>query len=221
MAKALHALKAFVLALFLIHNSIHTHSIDFISATVHKETIQGVTFMHRFETVNGLTKNVWTINGLAVTQEEFDEEILNAEKNMRRVEREKARENMMREQILKEKVMHQGYAKLLKKSIEEVEQVLQRIDVLNLDQFLFFTPKTFSDREQFSAVREQVLTQAYSALHEINEHFEKEKIQALLQKLDESSEHLRTLIHDSIEHAISHCDDTKTLKELLATAERM
>lgn len=201
--------------------SLAGRSIELSSVTLQKEIINNITFIQRHETINGIAKHAWFINGQVVEQEEFDTEILEAEKEEQRIAREHHYRSLVEQQQYKEKHMRRGYEKLLTKSIEHVEQILHKIDALHLDQFLFFNPKTYATRENYDTIRAQLIPDAYEMLQNFGTHFDKQKIQEMVQKLDETSELVRTLIHDSIEYAIAHCDDTKVLKELLATVEQL
>ena len=200
-----------------MHSASSRYGAEISSTTVCKEVVNGTTFVSKVETKNGAARHVWTINGRDVVQEEFEEELLDAEKEERRREREKSQQRALKEHQFKERVIQSGYMKLVRQSLAAVERELATITTLKLEPFLSFSMQSFATREQYDMLHHELMPQAYAIL----EHFDSEQAKIVAQKLDVAAEHLRTLIQDSVAYAISHCDDPKVLKELLANVERM
>lgn len=189
--------------------------VEELSVYYKKEILEGKTFVYREDLANGTKKQVWTIDGKPVEFEEYEEAILDAEKEIRRrerKERDERRRAMQDRRLLAVVVLHK---KLLRLLIDDVQVALARFDDHRLAPFLVFDKNSAFSQKEFEAIESELLEYAKKVLYEEVQDGDKAALADAIQKLDGLPERLQELFQKTVDNAIKTCDDTKMLKELL------
>lgn len=190
---------------------------EVITVYYKKETIHGQTFIYREDTINGKKKCSWTVDGNAVDASDYEEALLEAEKEVRRQARQKEEENRVREWDLQLQAMVALVKKQVHLKITAIEAELQRIDDQRLKPFLLFENHTLASQEALDTIVRELIPGAKKivadsgdvgreGLHELNSYAD---------RLEGISERVRDFFYASVNNAINHCDDTRLLKEFL------
>jgi len=200
--------------LFFLQASAGLREVEELSVYYKKEVLDGKTFVYREDVANGVKKQVWTIDGTPVEHEDFEQELLEAEKEVRR--RERASQMERRELQHQERVVAvtELHKKLLRLLIQEVETALKKFDDYRLGPFLLFD-QLFS-RDEFEAIEKDLIPQAKQVLYSGIEDGDVTPLAGMIRKLDGLSDRLHGLFQETVNSAIKRCDDTKMLKDLLA-----
>lgn len=184
--------------------------IEVISVYYKKEVIEGKTFIYREDVVNGKKKQSWTINGRSVDEEAFEEELLDAEKELRRKERLKEEGLRVREQERQLSTLRAIAKKQLELHVVAVEIALHKFDTVKLKPFLLSEEL----QKEIDQITQELLPQAKKMLS-LPENSSLEELNHSLSQLEGSPERLGELFYIAVNDAIQKCDDTRLLKELL------
>lgn len=188
--------------------------VEELSVYYKKEILDGKTFVYREDIANGVKKQVWTIDGVQVSQEDFEETLLETEKEVRRKER---RQQMVRREALQQErsvAVIALHKKLLRLLIEQVQAELKKFEDHRLGPFLLFD-ESFS-REQFEAIEQELLQNAKQVLYNAGDDGDVSQLAVMIEKLDGLATRLHNLFQTTVNRAIKQCDDTRMLKDLLA-----
>lgn len=188
--------------------------IEVMSTFYTKETINGVEFMYREEVINGKAKKIWTIDDKEVKQSRYLEAILDAEKEVRRVERVAQEQQRLAQQKEKLQRMLAVYKKELQLKLVGVEQWFNKLHESNLVVYLAFDPQTYENQESFDEVA-HLIAQVKTALVAAEDEDTLVLCEHLNALLDTVPERLRDLFYATTDNAIQLCGDTKVLKNLL------
>jgi len=180
-----------------------------------KEVIGGTSFVYREDVANGVKKEAWTVDGKPVDFQEYEENLLDAEKEVRRQERRVAEECRKRHQQARLSSTFQLQKKLLRLQIEQVEVVLKRFDDHRLTPFLLFDKEKTLSQEDFKHIDQTLLDQAKKLLYTADQEVDLPTLATMIEKFDVLPGRLQDLFHATVNNAIKRCDDTKVLKELL------
>jgi len=189
--------------------------IEELSVYYKKEILEGKTFVYREDLANGTKKQVWTIDGKPVEFDEYEEAILDAEKEIRRRERKERDERRRAMQYRRLLAVVELHKKLLRLLIEEVEIAVRKFDDHRLTPFLVFDKNSAFSQKEFEAIESELLEDAKKVLYQEVQDGDKAELAAAIQKLDGLPERLQELFQKTVDNAIKTCDDTKMLKELL------
>ncbi len=190
-------------------------SIEIMSVYYKKEVINGSTFVYREDTVNGTKKKAWTVDGHPVDADEYEEAILNAEKEVRRKERRKEEEQRVHQQLLHHQVLIMLNKKLLTIKIADIEVWLQKLHDYALEQFLVFNDSTYASPEEFDQLSNECIPKVHSLILQGEDECDVGELLHWVNKLDKVPDQLCNLFYASVNNAIAACDDTKMLKKLL------
>lgn len=180
-----------------------------------KEVLGGKAFVYREDVANGVKKEAWTVDGKPVDSQEYEEALLDAEKEVRREERRVAEEYRKRHQQARLSSSFQLQKKLLRLQIEQVEVVLKRFDHHRLTPFLSFDKEKTLSQEDFEHIDQALLDQAKKLLYTADQEIDLPTLATMIEKFDMLPTRLQDLFHATVNNAIKRCDDTKVLKELL------
>lgn len=177
-----------------------------------EEKVNGIPFTHRSDCIDGVKKEVWTIQGRAVAQEEYEEEILQAELQERRKERALQESRRRSQEEFAIKVQYQASKKLVRLLVPEVEAALKKLTDIRLEPYIHYTSHSFGSRADLDQVKADI-AHAYDLLDQ--ETVELADLQELYHTLELYPNRLQILYQDSVQNAIKKCDDTRLLKDLL------
>ena len=177
-----------------------------------KELVQGRQFTHTYRMADGVAQEQWAVDGTVVDKATYEDTILTAEMAERRAERERAYLAQVEELAAFQRAQQGAVKKLIGKTAHGVRQQLAKIEEYHLLSYMNYGEQSLT-QEQFEAVggvlaeADELRAAAEPALSEL---------QAMLTKLEHVEQGMKRLIRDSIEQAITQCDDTEMLKKLLA-----
>ncbi len=192
------------------------HTVEELSVYYKKEVVDDTVFVYREDITNGVKKEVWSIDGKPVDYERYEDELLEAEKEVRRIKRKMELEQRIRFQEAKLQSVGMLNKKLLKLSIKSIEGVLGRFEDHRLASFLVFDQNSVFSREEFEKLENELLNEAKSHLYRDEKDFDLEALKLMVASLDGIADRLQELFSVTVNNAIKQCDDTKLLKELLA-----
>jgi hypothetical protein len=184
-----------------------------LSVYVIEETVNGDRFTHRSDFIDGKSHEIWAINNQQVPQEEYEEAILNAEREERRSARKAQEEKRKQEQEFKALAHYNLVKKCVKLQSADIAREVSKVREPLLASFLKFNESSISS-EALLYELEQELIQVDKICHGSN-FAEIKQLEGMLEKFEPYPEKLTKLYQDSINHAIKTCDNTRTLKELL------
>ena len=192
-------------------SAVQKQSITFLT----EETIEGTTFKHFLELENSTKKETFTINTKPVTSEEYEKQLLEAEKEASKRERKALQE----ERIRTYETQYKGQVKQsqleLKKLLTSVTDELKQLSDERLAPFLLYGRSTLTS-EQLTALNDTLIPQAEKLLITAPETIDIKKIQELKAELTSLLPRLHALFIESVNTGIDKADDTKLLKELLS-----
>ncbi len=177
-----------------------------------KELIQGRQFVHTYQMRDGITKQEWAIDGSLVDKATYEDTLLVAEMDERRLEREKGYAAQAEELAAQQRMQQDVLKKLVRKATKTIREQLAKIDGYQLLPYLAYDQQSLT-QEQFEGTLE-LLSQA-DALGGTSEAAISE-LQTVVKRLERVERGMKKLVRDSMEQAIAQCDDTEMLKKLLA-----
>lgn len=180
-----------------------------------EEQVDGKLFSHRYETrhdaAGSALKEVWKIDGKEVSAQVYEEAILEAEKNERRLQRAQEEQARCANFEFKEKAQRAVVTKLLGKVTQNLVRDIQTIERYGLGAYAVFSDSTLSVQGYQELVT--VLIPRAQALGQENLDFA--QLQDLYNRLEPLQDRMRLFMRATIDRAIEKCDDTKFLKDLL------
>lgn len=188
--------------------------VDVVSIYCKKEVVNGKVFIHRDDLINSERKEVWSVDGKLVSQNDFQEAILDAEKAVRREERRAQEERRKKTQAFKDEMALVLYKKILRLNVDKIDAMLKKFDAHNLENFLAYKEDTFS-KELFESLKSELLPEAKRLMYKRDDDFNLSDMHVIVAKVDNLDEKLEYLFQDTVRNAIKQCDDTKVLKDLL------
>lgn len=189
------------------------HEIEELQVYIKRETLAGTVFVYRVDIAMGSRKEAWTVNGRTVTEKEYETLILEAEKELRRQERQAAQAKLRARQDAQLATTLELYKKILSLSIDKVEAALTRCNDARLAPHLQFGLQGGLSRTEFDAI--EGVVESAKKLLVAREEDVLNSLQAAIANIEPLPDRLNGLIQASMGHATKHCDDTKILKELL------
>jgi len=189
--------------------------VEVVSVYCKKEVLDGKVFIHREDIVNAEKKDIWSIDGQQVSYGDYEDAVLNAEKEIRRKERRAQEEQRKRSQEFKNEALVTLNKKILRLTVDRLDHTLKKFDTHSLVHFLDFKNNTISSLEKFNELQEKILPEAKKLIYTPSEESDWIQLSGMVAKLDHIPSLVENLFYDTVRNAIKQCDDTKTLKELL------
>lgn len=183
-----------------------------VAVSLVEEHVNGHLFVHRIDVVDGLKKEKWTLDNKAIEPEAYDQRILEAEMQERKIERQKEYEKRVRLAEFKQEARSQVTKQLLAHMIDQVEQGLSKFEKYELKPYLVYSPGTIANEVDFSDITTYQVSPARNLLVC---DFEIEKAQETIEKLEPYVDKLAVLFEESVTNAINKCDEPKKLKQWL------
>lgn len=182
-----------------------------VSIYYKEEMVHGKLFTYRLDIVNGTVKENWVVDEKSVGHDQYEQEILEAEKEERRIERENERGHHLKIENLKHEARMAGQKKLLQEVILELERIVNTVKEHNLELYLQFKPETIGSKEQYDSIVNTLLPEA----HDVLDNSDYKALQESWDELQEYPARMRLLLYETINHVIRTVDDTQFLKKLL------
>lgn len=186
-----------------------------------EEQVDGKIFAHRSEVhldthrdaAGATRKEVWKIDGKEVSAQVYTEDILEAEKNERRVQRAQEEQACDATFAFKEKAQRTLVKKLLGKATQNLMRDIQTLERYNVGAYAVFSDATISAQGYQELVT--VLVPRAQALV-VEECPDFTQLQELYRRLEPLQDRMKIFMRATIDRAIEKCDDTKILKDLLS-----
>lgn len=187
-----------------------------VSVYLQEEVIQGTEFTNSTKSDRGKIEESFFINKIPVQKAEFYKELELAQLAQLRKEREKS------ERLAKNKIAFVDSAqvaiveKLINKRLQEITRVLEWLQHEQLKQYYVFHKDTVDSIQKLFDIKQFVSGFAVAELKQLVELNDMQKLQEMLDKIDQWPDRLEAFFQASVQYAIKHSDDTVMLKELLS-----
>jgi len=189
--------------------------IELVSIYCKKEIIDEKTFIHREDIVNNEKKELWSIDGNNVEFAEYEQAILEAEKNIRKKERQAEETRRKEAQEFKNEAIFALNKKILRLKIETAENILKKFNNHNLSNFLNLDKNKIFSKKEFERLQNTFLPECKKFVYTADKNTDLLELSDMIAKIDTIPDKLNSLFYDTVRNAIGQCDDTKVLKELL------
>lgn len=203
-----------LVGIFIAILSMDAKVVERLTTVVTTELINGDRFCHKIETDGISSKEYWTINGVMVSQEHYDERALEAEKKERKMERAKEYQRLVAQTTFKQTVRAEITKKLLKNIVEELESLLSKLQQHSLEQYSIFSMATVPHAQAYRELKERIKEAQNALCLDPQDHAQ--EIADLYSYLEEWPCKVQKFFESTVQEAIRRCDDTRVLKELLA-----
>lgn len=180
-----------------------------------EEKINNNNFAQKIQYINGNKKIIYIVNGHQVTWDEYQDEILEAEKQERKKELEKDLENKIRFCDLQQKIKNKISQSSLSELVSELNIQLNKVLENRLKPYLAFNSSTIESREQLENLYQEFLPQAKELVSLSSAEVDLEKVNKYINKIQDYLERLKIFFSNTVDQAVENSDDTKMLKELL------
>lgn len=184
-----------------------------VSVYIIEEQVNGIRFTHRSDYIDGKAQELWAINSKVATQCEYEEAILDAEKEERRLVRKLEEQKRKQEQEFKLVAHTEISKKLITIKVQEITQELVKIKEPLLEPFLRFSQETIASKDTLSNIMQQI--EHARLLCQTNDNDTYVNLQECLKTLELYPEKLALLYQESVNYAIKTCDNTRALKDIL------
>lgn len=183
-------------------------SIDYI-----EEMVDDRLFTYRCDAVDGVLKEMWTVEGKKVDKIEYDSQVLQAE--MAERSRIRAQEYEMRlERMEFKKAASRGiYRKLLLDVVGQLEALLEKFNQYNLLPHVVEGKNTFRSLDEFQSLQAELVPHLRTIV--VDREADLSKMQKSYEDAHGLPEKLQRCLYETIQHVIGTVDDTRQLKELL------
>lgn len=182
--------------------------------TLTDERVNGHCFTQRTDALNGTIKQIWAIDGKMVNHDEYTSAILDAEREERRVERQKkeqAEHERMQAQILMQRAC---YEKLITLLVNDIMKLYYKLADGRLRSFWIFEKSGFHGVQEIEQLVNEQIPTAQTVLK--NKETPLDVLQKYAHDFEDAFEKLTALYHSTIRNAQKNADDPRLLKELLA-----
>lgn len=202
----------FIFSSIILAKIVEKNSIIFFK----EENINGINFKHKFEIDNGIKKESFSINNLVVDQLEYEEAILEAEKEERRVERQK--DDQIRQNFAN--IYYKTEIKLLQNELnfklKELQNAFEKLNDKKLEPYLIFSKDGIENKEEFKDISSNFILKVKDFVIKQDKNKDLKKIQEYNNKVIEYTQKINNTFLSTINNAIDRSDDTQLLKELLS-----
>lgn len=188
--------------------------IERIMTVVTTEEVAGQCFCHKIESNGYATREVWTIDGVSVLSEDYEEKILHAELKERRQERCAEQQRLLAQVSFKQKARADLTKKLLEVVLPELESPILQLHKHNLEQFAIFSSVTIASPQAYVELKEYIVKARHALNLDSQDHAQ--EIAALYEILHDMPHRVQKFFESTVQEAIKRCDDTRILKDLLS-----
>lgn len=179
-----------------------------------EELVDGNRFVYRSDLVDGKLTELWAVNGQKVTTQEYEEAILKAEREEIKKAREREIQKRKAEQEFKVAAQYSLVKKILDALLNEIEKMVVRIKNPLLNPYIYYSEHTIGSPTDFIQLEQDVQKAKLLLLGQTVDQIA--SCQDAFNQLESYPEKLNNLYQDSVNYAIKTCDNTRTLKDLLA-----
>ncbi len=180
-----------------------------------EEIYNGTSFKHVTELDNGSTREIFFINGKSVPDSEYENALLNAQKEENRKLRKKTQE----ERLKVYETQYKGRVKVaqtdLKEALGMLEEEIKRLADERLKPFMLYKSDTLESADYLVSIKEKLVPEARTYLQTNPEKIDLKKIHDTEQEIQNLLPRIRETFVTAVNNAIEKADDTKLLKELL------
>ncbi len=208
----LQAFTLFLISLttFSLPATVTKQLMTFVVEEVHN----GTSFKHLTDIENGSKKESFFVNNKSVGPFEYEDTLLNAQKEETKKERKKTQEDRIRMYETQYKARVKIAQSDLKQALSTLENELVQLADERIKPFIVYKNDTVSSADQTAAIKEKLIPDARK-LAESSPDID-------IKKINDMTAELRSLIarvHETfvvaVNNGINKADDTKLLKELL------
>lgn len=191
-----------------------------VSVTVIEDIINGVTFTHRIDYLDGAAKELWAINGVATSANEFEQQIHEQERIERSKERSQQAERVRAQMQFHDEFQRMCQLKIIRKLMQEIRSLIHAIENPRLQPFIVYAQHTVASSKDFQErIRSVLQEEAHFTAN--NAQLTNIQIQEFLTRLEPMPEQLQQLYQQTLKNACNQSDDTALLKELLQLSARV
>ena len=208
--------KRLILSLIMVPSCLVAQRIKTVSVELVEEKFNGKLFTYRIDVVNGVKKEQWTIAGKKADRDTYESELLFEKLQEEKDKREKEYQERVDRLAFKEQQKIALSKKLLKKEVEQVQNSFDLFEKHELSQYYAFDTDSIASEIDFLNIPTQALSPAQNYLTTSDDDFECEKAEEYINQLQAYSKKLTSLFEGTLKRAISECEDTQKLKDLLA-----
>jgi len=205
--------KIILFIMIVIKQVLHAGLVNHSMISIAEQKILGHTFKHVMTSSNA-DKDEFYIDGHVVTKEKYGKDF---ERLQRKEWEELAtqQENQRRARLqFSESMQVQASAKILKKIIIQVIDLLQRTCNPSLEKFFVFHHATIDSSDQLHQLK-LFAEQVQDSMKQYIENNDVKSMNALYTKLEYWPARIEKFYQDTVQQAIRQSDDTAMLKELL------
>ena len=199
---------------FLAERAVAREIVKSITVSVIEEKANNTLFTHRIDIIDGHRKEIWAVEGKTVSFQDYEDAILNAEREERRQERLKEYERQREKEEFALEVQRNCLKKLLRLEKEKVESLLHKLSDQRLEQYFAFHEKTFPCLEVFEHISLELLPKVEQMIFDDQIGFE--ELRTMVLTLEKYPSSLQKFYNETITRAQEQSDDTRFLKDLLA-----
>lgn len=171
-------------------------------------------FMHRIDTIDGIRKEVWAVDGVQVPEHEYYDQFAAQQALEYKKQRQEEHEKIRKQQDFILQEQRAIYIKMVQHVLSIIEVYINKLSDTRLERYLTFHEDSFPTREAFDAFLHTELVKAQDLLRD-GVHASFKEAQAILESLQAYPERCKRLCQDTLQTAREHSDDTRLLKDLL------
>lgn len=185
--------------------------------------IDGHDFVVSLEIVDGTINETRSVDGTAVTQQDYERELIKAEKAERDRETRRVRAAACKKAAEMRLIRKKAVRRLIQLGLEHVHAELKHINEYELEPHLLWNAQTIGSREEYERLLKILIPEAKQLLqsdnNDDNDDTETlEYIESYATQLEDYAQRLSALFLESVNHVIAHTQDTKLLKRLMEIA---
>jgi len=185
------------------------------SISTEVELINGKEFLRSVINDMGNVREEYSINRVPVEKDDFDQAWEESHMQDARKQRQDRFDKQRDRFAFANDTQAAILEKAIRKSVFDAKQMLQRLECETLQPYLKFDVKGISSPEQVQHMQ-QALRVADEAVKKMVKDHDMQGLKDFLQKIETWPDLLEHCFKQSVQSAIGQCDDTTSLKELLA-----
>ncbi len=179
-----------------------------------EEAHNGTSFKHLTDIENGSKKESFFVNNKSVGPLEYEDTLLNAQKEETKKERKKTQEDRIRMYETQYKARVKIAQSDLKQALSTLENELTQLADERIKPFIVYKSDTMSSADQTAAIKEKLMPDARK-LAESSPDIDIKKINDMTAELRSLIPRVHETFITAVNNGINKADDTKLLKELL------
>jgi hypothetical protein len=206
-----------LLTIFLISSELKARTIEKEMLVMYvEEKVNDLVFKHKMQRENGMTKEVYTINDIGTTGQEYEEALLNAEKEERRQERRLAHEARVKFYDTHYKVRVKLIKTELRPQIQILESELKRLSDERLKPYRVFVQSFLvGSYEELLTFGRELVDHVTTMLNQPDDITDIKKLQDIARDTTRVIQQMHDTFFATVNNGIDKGDDTRLLKELL------